>query len=236
MTQKTKNSLYILVIGVAATAAATMLLGNIDQYYRQSDDLVGTDVGKDYAAGQGELKTFQNGDIEFKYPQNIIVTEKDGQVTLNHNIPFQNHGTCDMRGDEQTYPTLDDFNVYIRIMDGNLAQAAKSSSSYMPAENFASDTLKISPGYIDKYQVGDWSGFAIYEGVEGCGHTRYYFPVNSAKTLVVTKDMVQQLSGVMSSNIKEEILKVPGAISPEESDKIFRQILESLKVNQSFNN
>lgn len=180
-----------------------------------------------------DLKTYtsQTSAIEFQYPSNLTVSETAGLVTLNHQIPFENHGNCDMKGDPNTYPTLKDFNVSLQIMSGSVAQAVKTLSPYIPAENFLGDSLKVSPGFIDQAQIGNFSGFSILEGAEGCGHVIYYFPIANSQTLVVVKDNVQMLSGIVTGDIRDRILKVPGVITPEQSGVIFKQIITSLKVS-----
>jgi hypothetical protein len=101
----------------------------------------------------------------------------------------------------------------------------------MPKENFLGSELKISPGFIDEYSAGQLKGFAIYEGVEGCGHTIYYFPLSNNRVLVVENAMVQQLSGVVSSDLEKQILAVPGAISRQKNNQIFVKLLESITSN-----
>ena len=178
-------------------------------------------------------KIYQNEEsgFVFKYPSKITLNENAGQVILNHNIPYENHGDCDMKGDETTYPTLNDFNVTFAIVDKSLSETVREMSSYIPEENFDADgNLKASPGFIDEYQNGNLKGFSIYEGVEGCGWVIYYFPDGIGKTLVIKKDMVQMLSSVIAKEAMDKVLAVPGVISQDESEKIFRQTLSSFKL------
>ncbi len=168
--------------------------------------------------------------ISFQYPVELSLTERAQTVTLHHEIPYKNTGGCDMMGDEKTYDMLTDFHVTIRIASTSLVQTVRHMSSYIPEENFAEDTLKVNPGFIDSFQAGILNGFAIYEGAEGCGFTTYYFPIPNNRTLVIQKESIQALSGVRGNAEIEKILAVPGAISREESDMMFMGILNSLTL------
>ncbi len=168
--------------------------------------------------------------IAFTYPTKLSLTDTDEMITLHHKIPYKNTGGCDMMGDEKTYDTLTDFHVTFRIASTSLIQTVRNMSSYIPKENFEGDTLKVTPGFIDSFEAGELQGFAIYEGAEGCGYTTYYFPIRNNKTLIIQKESIQALSGVRGNAEIEKILAVPGAISKEESENIFINILNSLTI------
>ncbi|MCL5666877.1 MAG: hypothetical protein M1383_03845 [Patescibacteria group bacterium] len=235
MTQKTKHFYMWAGVGAAVLVAAGLVIYQADDY-KQGEELVSIEgilstIKNGFHGSAGDLKTYQNQDLgfSFQYPSKLSPAEKSGVVELSHQIPYQNHGDCDMKGDEQTYDNLTDFKASFQIYNGTAAQAARKMSPYLPAENFSGDTLKISPGFIDKYQVGNLTGFSIYEGVEGCGHTVYYFPVSGNRVLVAENMMVQALSGIFSDMREKEILAIPGAISRQENRQILEQILSSVK-------
>ena len=89
----------------------------------------------------------------------------------------------------------------------------------------------VSPGFIDPVSFGSLSGYAIFEGAEGCGHTVYYFPISANKTLVVKNDFITIFSGSIDIEQGKEALKVPGVIGPQEANQIFKDILLSLKAD-----
>lgn len=169
--------------------------------------------------------------ISFAYPKILTASTTDGIITLHHDIPYQNTGACDMKGDEKIYDRLTDFEMTFRVINKNLTDTVKEISPYIPQENFVNDELIASPGFIDSYDIGTFTGFAIYEGVEGCGHTTYYFPIKSGKTLVVTNASIQALSAVIVPEKVAQILAIPGTISREKNKEIFENILKSLKAN-----
>src|SRR5436190_3203132 len=57
-----------------------------------------------------DWKTYRNTQygFEFKYPNKLKLSQQGEKVVLNHSIPYENNGNCDMSGDSTIYPTLDD--------------------------------------------------------------------------------------------------------------------------------
>jgi hypothetical protein len=183
-------------------------------------------------AGEGPNKQYKNSDvgISFTYPDNLTASTTDGVAILRHDIPYENAGACDMMGDEKKYDRLTDFEMKIQIINMNLTATVKTLSPYIPQENFVNDKLVASPGFIDAYTIGNFSGFAIYEGAEGCGQTTYYFPLAGDKTLVITNASIQALSGAIIQEKVNEVLAVPGVISREKNKEIFESIVRNLKI------
>ena len=157
-------------------------------------------------------KTYQNEKygFEFKYPEKLKLIKNGNKVILNHYIPYENYGDCDMIGGNRVYKTLDDFNVSFEVVP-----------------------QKLALNYVDgEYNAGILKGFWAYEGAEGCGHSTYYFPIEQNRTLVVYRSAVQALSGSSTLWDLEKILKIPGVIPREESEKIFNEILSTFKFIQ----
>jgi len=169
--------------------------------------------------------------ISFSYPKILNASTTNESTVLHHDIPYKNTGECDMMGDTETYERLTDFRVTFKIFNKNLVDTMKEVSPYIPQENFVDGVVVESPGFIDVYKIGNLSGYAIYEGAEGCGQTSYYFPIETSKTILITKASIQVLSGVISKELENEVLAVPGVISREQSKEIFEGILETLRVN-----
>lgn len=179
-----------------------------------------------------DTKTFRNAGlgISFTYPNKLTVKSAADGINIHHDIAYKNTGGCDMMGDEEIFPRLTDLDINIRIINKNLVESMKEVSPYIPEENFVNGNVVESPGFIDKYSVGGFSGYSIYEGAEGCGHTAYYFPIEKNKTLLVTKASIQALSGIRSPEAEMEILAVPGVIPRQEYEEIFVSIMNSLEV------
>lgn len=177
-----------------------------------------------------KLYTNSQINLSFSYPKTLTASTTDNVVILHHEIPYVNSGACDMMGENKIYNRLTDFEMTIQVMDKNLTDTVKKLSPYIPQENFVNGELITSPGFIDTYTIGMLSGFAIYEGAEGCGQTTYYFPIESEKTLVVTNASIQMLSGIVAEWKTAEVLSVPGVIPKDQNKEIFENIMESLKI------
>ncbi len=240
MDERTRHFYFWIILTVVGTVAILALLVKVVDFRRGEDvTLMESALNRVKSTFQlknsstNNWKTYQSKDnvFSFQYPSKLTLNESAGKVELSHQVPFKNYGDCDMKGDSIVYDNLTDFKATFQIVNGTIKQAVEEISPYMPAENFVDDTLKINPGFIDSYRNGNLSGFAIYEGVEGCGHTIYYLPVADGKVLVATRNMVQILSGVISSNLADELLKVPGVINNDENKAIFEQILGSVKIS-----
>ena len=184
------------------------------------------------AAGESPDKHYTNSEtgISFTYPEYLTAGTAAGVAVLHHDIPYKNGGACDMMGDEQEYDRLTDFELKIQIIAKDLSEAVRDLSPYIPPENFVNGELAASPGFIDACTIGRYSGFAVYEGAEGCGYTRYYFRLSGNKTLVMTNASIQALSGAIVQERVNEVLAVPGVISRERNTEIFESVVGSLII------
>ncbi len=181
--------------------------------------------------------TYRNNEtgIVFIYPKTLTVknTNDTGDtVVIHHEVPFEHHDYCDFKGEATgTSPTLTDFNVALHVDNLALVPAIRAESPYIPAENFLSNQVIPSPGFIDQVTVGKLSGYKIFEGTEGCGQTTYYFPVGSGKTLVVEDDLITVFTGAIDPSQTSSALAVPGIISKTDHDSILNSILQTVSVN-----
>lgn len=234
MNDRLKSLLLILIFVFLVSGLALAVLSQIQAYYGQQVYLAtqsALPIHKDKSPLAEKQYFNPVFGIAFQYPTYLTLSETASSVELSHKIPFKNYGECDMKGDSIIYDELTDFRVKLQILEGSVAQAVKKISPYMPKENFSGNTIKISPGFIDEYSAGQLKGFAIYEGVEGCGHTIYYFPLGNNRVLVVENAMIQQLSGIVSSDLEKQILAVPGAISRQKNSEILVKFFESITPN-----
>ena len=190
----------VVVVLVLGYSFLWMKSGLIDYGSQTKDEVSGWKTYRD-----------DNKGFEFKYPEKLKLVKEENKVILNHAIPYENYGDCDMMGEEQLYTTLDDFDVSFEIVN-----------------------QKLSLRYHDgEYSAGTLRGSWAYEGAEGCGHSTYHFPIGEDKTLVVQRAAVQALSGLSTVWDLEKILKVPGVIPQEESEKLFNEILSTVKFLSS---
>jgi hypothetical protein len=208
-----KIILAVLIVSIAGAGSACQKKGN---------EPAVEDPSRQYAdSGTG---------ISFAYPKILTVSTRDGVAMLHHDVPYKNSGACDMMGDDKIYDRLTDFEMKIQIVPKGLTETVKTLSPYIPQENFVDGELVASPGFIDPYTNGAFSGFAIYEGAEGCGQTTYYFPLAGNRTLLITNASIQALSGAIVQEKVDEVLAVPGVISREKNKDIFESIVRSLRI------
>jgi len=183
-----------------------MKSGFID-YRPQTNNSISPSVVQDETKN---WKIYRNETFEFKYPENLQLIEDGNKVVLNHSIPYENVGDCDLLGGGQLYETLDDFNVSFEVVN-----------------------QKLSLNYVvGEYNAGILKGSWALEGAEGCGHSKYHFSIGENKTLVVQRANIQALSGISTSWDLEKILKISGVISKEESEKLFNEILSTFRLVQ----
>ncbi|KKQ48233.1 MAG: hypothetical protein US75_C0015G0017 [Candidatus Woesebacteria bacterium GW2011_GWC1_38_13] len=158
---------------------------------------------KDWTTYKNETLGF-----EFMYPLKLKIFEKNNSVTLNHSIPYENYGNCDMIVDNFS-KLLNDFNVTFELK--------------------VSEEIEF-PSYFDgNYQSGKLSGKWYWAGAEGCGPNIYYFPQQGGKTLVITQDTLQAFSGISTMWDLDKILSSPNVITQKEYDELFSQILSTFR-------
>lgn len=172
----------------------------------------------------------KNLGISFVYPGLLTVTSKVNEVKLSHKIPFVNFGDCDMIGENKRYNDLIDLEFTFSVQNLDIVKSMKKISTYIPDENFKDGKVVISPGFIDSYNTGRYSGYKIYEGAEGCGHTIYYLKVSPEKTLVVKNKSIQVLSGIASKEEENRALNTPNVINKETNAYYFDFIMKNLEV------
>lgn len=207
--------------GEAVTEDMTSLIYNavvvVTDKYNMNIDVYNLLIeGKPYADAiniTANWKTYKNASFEFKYPSKLTLKEDAGKVILSHSIPYKNTG-CDMSGDGKTYNDLIDLSIKFDLRTGIIKAPTDDGS----------------------FSAGILTGTRAVEGVEGCGPNVYYFPVSGGNTLVISKEIPQQLSGAVPQAKRDEVLKVPGAISSAESEAMFSQILSTFKFVENSEN
>ncbi len=157
-------------------------------------------------------KTYTNEEygFEFQYPEKLKLMESNSKVSLNHTLPYRG-SACDMTGGFEPDLDITDFKVTFEILHGVV------SSPYTDGE----------------YKKGNLKGVWALEGAEGCGDTKYYFPVEGDKTLLVTRENIQILSGIRNNADEiKVILEISEAINKEQNQVIFDQILSTFKFTK----
>ncbi|MDP3934608.1 MAG: hypothetical protein Q8Q46_00040 [Candidatus Giovannonibacteria bacterium] len=175
-------------------------------------------------------KKYSGASLEFEYPS-LISTKQEGEtITLNHSIVYKHTNPCNFKGDAPPLDKLSDFGVSLMVSNKNLKDAVQTNegSDYVVKNFFENNTLKLSEGFIDRFNAGSLNGFQITSGAEGCGRYTYYFPMSSTKTLVVNRSFISEFSPVNGDY--QTYLNLSGIIPPNQEKEFFVKILSSLKV------
>lgn len=169
-----------------------------------------TDVFTHSATSTSERKDFTNSlaGYSLQYPSKLELLQSGAKITFTHSIPYKNSGACDMMGGGKTYNSLEDFDLSLEVINKPV-QPVRTEGAF---------------------EAGRLKGIYVYEGAEACGHTVYYFRLSNNRTLVVTRVSIQALSSVVTDGVRNEVIKTPGVIVPEEANVIFKSILESFTL------
>lgn len=176
-----------------------------------------------------DWKVYNGSSFEFKYPKILSLSQQEERILLNHSIKYQHANPCDFKGDAPQLDKLTDFNVSLRVFDKNLKDTVETNESSDIIKNFfKGDTVELSPGFIDKFNIGSLTGYQITIGVEGCGMYTYYFPLTQNKTLAVTRSFISEFLPINADS--QKYLSLPGIITPSQEEEFFNSILLSFKI------
>ncbi|MFH0857759.1 MAG: hypothetical protein V1848_03365 [Candidatus Magasanikbacteria bacterium] len=164
---------------------------------------------------------YSGKDMEFVYPNTLTLEEKKDEVILSHAVPFVHPDPCDFRGDGEDLQEIRDFHVSLELIENTMDDVIKQ-------KQWDTFEMNVSPGYIDEYSVGNYQGYRVMNGIEGCGYFSYYFPLGEEKTLYLTRAYVTELLPITSEY--EKHLALPNIFVPEREEAIFESILSSFKV------
>ena len=228
-----KKSFWIIIVLLILVIAATWYY----QHYVVSTTVADNNAASSTSIDGGpetsngsQVFTSADGSITFNYPSLLTVGEKNNIITLTHSIKYANKDACNMKGDAVTSPTLTDFNVTIQDIDQPIVETIEQIDPTIATSSFSGEDITTSPGFIDSYSGAGYQGYAITEGVEGCGYVTYYLPITTSETLVIQKQMIGALSSVSDPASVAKILATPGAISPDQSTILFNNMMQTLQM------
>ncbi|MCI0471766.1 MAG: hypothetical protein L0Y73_08920 [Candidatus Aminicenantes bacterium] len=171
--------------------------------------------------------------IEFQYPsEKLTLSQNKNEVVLRHSVPFTHTDPCDMRDGAKALLDLTDFKVSFQYLKQNLGDSVVSGElAFFVKEYLDGNALKVTPGYIDNANFGTFTGYKITNSVEGCGEYVYYFVLDPKNTLRVSRSIVTEFQPILTDY--RENLKIPGIIEPREEEKLFNQIISTLKFTST---
>ena len=154
--------------------------------------------------------------IAFQYDsrlQNKSISENE--IELSHSIEKENYGICNtMAGNTKVKNTVQDVYLGVKFLE-------KPIQEVISAEIKNNDSTNEIIG--DKNVVVEW------QGVEGCGVSVYFVPVDTKTAIIRYRDISAYEELRYKNNPAEVGLDVP-FISQSESKIIIENVIKNLKI------
>jgi hypothetical protein len=169
--------------------------------------------------------------FSFEYPSDHLTLKSQGDITnLTHAISSSHPDPCDFK-DGKTIPLLTDFSVQFESREGNLSDVIAEELRWTDedrAQYMTDGELLTQEGFIEEAEYGEFEGYLVIQGVEGCGQTVYFLQKTSqSPVLVVTRKKITELSDIVTN--AEEYKKLPGVILPEQEEELFEGVMHTLQ-------
>ncbi len=198
----------------------------------------------------------QIGYYNFTYPTILTLTKDGGfedgtgvndTITLTHSIPYKHTDPCDFKGDKAQLENLTDFKISMRIFNTDIKTMMQENEGSYIMDNFFNGDIPVTALDADGSPISEYEssiaqtgslpkdsskessliGYRVTSGVEGCGRDNFYFPMSAEQTLFINRPFVSEFSPIVSDG--QKYLSLDGVIKPEEADKIFNDLLSSIK-------
>lgn len=169
-----------------------------------------------------DLKTYSDSSLSFEYPSLLSVKKEGEVIKLAHSVAYKHPNPCDFKGDAPPLERLSDFDVSILVVD-------KSVKDYIQSGGWPNREYVLE----NPYKLGDFQGYRITPGIEGCGQDLYYFVISPNKTLVITRPLIAEFNSINAEY--QKYLSLPGIITPTQAEDIFTKILSTLKFTSAGN-
>lgn len=170
--------------------------------------------------------------LSFAYPRTLTLAESQGSFVLRHAVRARHEDPCAFKDDVAWLDELVDFDVTLELLESDLRTAVAGDSPGIAERFVTAEAVVPSPGYIDPWRIGTFSGFRIWRQVEGCGETRYYLRLAPRRTLRVTRRTVYELEyGSRDVRVRKALTSQKGVILPKQADVIFERVVASVRLN-----
>ena len=168
-----------------------------------------------------DWKTYSGAAFSFRYPPNMILKIKNNQVELTHKVKFRHTDPCDANDKPQKLDRLEDFSLTFTV--------EKLSVNVKTGEVTKEGWEATSEGLID---TGNLQGDVMLNTVEGCGQYVYSFPAKGGKILKIERLQISLFNPTsFQYGDDKKALKMKNVIKPEQEKRIFKTIIESIKIN-----
>lgn len=176
---------------------------------------------------EGNYLTLNN--YNFYIPEFIDNKIENDIIFLNHRVPsFEHYDFCDFVGDKPIKNTFTDFSVSIEFTDLIINDAlVKYGGIFLKEYIDIQGKIKEEPGFLEKINFKNFSGYKLTMGVEGCGLEQYFLETEGG-ILVIKKDFIPELTELNLEKTRFE--KLEGVIEKEKAEEIFSEIIENIKT------
>ncbi|MDQ6985874.1 MAG: hypothetical protein Q9M91_00270 [Candidatus Dojkabacteria bacterium] len=153
-------------------------------------------------------------------------------ATIMHSVYYPHQNVCEMRDyDYREIENIVDVRFDIIRSRYEIYASAELYAPILTDNNYISEAGEVTlvPGFIEEYSTGTMTGYSIYTGAEGCGEYTYLFPIDENNTLIITRLQVGEF-GYAAGDLAEEYMSVDGVVLPEEEERLFNEIVESITL------
>lgn len=169
-------------------------------------------------------KTYSDSKFSFRYPPNFkLKIGKDG-IKVFHMTKFRHTDPCvpeDDNGKSVVLDLLEDFNITFKF---DRSDFKPDATQELAKENWET----VIDGALD---TGNLKGKVMLNTSEGCGFYAYSFPAKARETLVVKRLQISLFEPTSYQNGDDKrALKTKNVINPEQEKRIFKTIIESIKI------
>ena len=160
----------------------------------------------------------------------LQVTHTADGLIVKHAIAHKHRNPCDFSGSKPELDSLVDFQIEFELIFTGLRAAVLKRETGPVAEAFAdSNDIKTERRFIESITVGGKQGYRVFVGAEGCGQKVDYLKVGPW-TLRLTEKVIGEFNPASDGFAAYE--KVPGIISPKDTDSLLAKLLETVRLSQ----
>ncbi len=176
-----------------------------------------------------EQQYYETADLKIILLEPFAIKDENGTVTLSHTVEtFLHTDFCDFKGDSLPTTTFRDFTTTFAFSKKSLKETIlKFGGEYLQEYFDKNEEILESEGFLEKTRLGNYEGYKLSMGVEGCGYNQYYFPTENG-VLIVQKNFVPELTDLNPQ--KEKFSSIPGVILPGEANELFEKTVKFTEI------
>lgn len=170
--------------------------------------------------------------VDFRVPHEVHVAIANGTAVLSHRVPWPHTDPCDFKGDAPELTALTDLDLALSLERGTAAEIVARIFPYGAPDMYDASVgaWKYGEGFIEQTRLGSREATKVIQGVEGCGLTTYFIPLENGQTLIAKQKVVTELGRHVYLNIPADVMAQ--AIVPEKEEAYVEMILSSVLVGE----